>query len=244
MTAVPVLLYHGIGEPTDLWTVPPARFEEDVTAVVDSGRTPVTLGDFVARLEAGEPLDGLVVVTFDDGEASCLPAALALAAQGIPCTVYVTATFLGEKGMLDLPSLRDLGDVPGIEIGSHSLHHVRLDELGKAGMRTELAESRARLEDIVQRPVLGVAYPHGCHDGRVKRAARAAGYTSGAGVKNALSHGRDDPMGIARVTVQSDMTGADVRRVLRGEGRLGERRPRLRTRGFRVVRRVRAAISR
>jgi hypothetical protein len=78
----------------------------------------------------------------------------------------------------------------------------------------------------------------------VKRAARAAGYTSGAGVKNALSHGRDDPMGIARVTVQSDMTGADVRRVLRGEGRLGERRPRLRTRGFRVVRRVRAAISR
>ena len=244
MTAVPVLLYHVIGDADDPWTVSAARFEEDVASVLESGRTAVTMADYVDRLRAGEELNGLVVVTFDDGESSCLPAAQSMSAQGIPCTVYVTATFLGQPGMLDPESLRELASVPGVEIGSHSLHHVRLDELDRAGMRTELGESRSQLEDILQRPVRGVAYPHGCHDRRVKRVAEEVGYTSGAGVKNALSHGRDDPMGVARLTVLGDMTGDDVRRALRGEGRLGERRPRLRTRGFGVVRRFRAAVGR
>ena len=243
MTVVPVLLYHGIGEAADLWTVPARRFTEDVQAVLASGRTALGVADYVARLQAGRPLDGLVVLSFDDGEASQLAAAQELAAAGLPCTVYVTCEYLGRPGMLEVAQLRELATVPGVEIGSHSVRHVHLDVLRRAQIRTELRDSRARLEDLLGRAVEGVAYPHGAHDHRVLDEAVAAGYSSGAGVKNALSHDRDLVMAIARCTVTAQ-TGADaVRRLLCGEGRRAEVRPRWRTRGYRVMRRSRHVLG-
>jgi peptidoglycan/xylan/chitin deacetylase (PgdA/CDA1 family) len=240
MTAVPVLLYHAVGEPQDPWTVTPARFAEDVVLLRDSGRTPLTVGAYVARQRAGQSLEDLVVVSFDDGDASNLRSAELLAEAGIPCTVYVTASFVDTDGMLTTGQLRELSQVPGVEIGSHAHHHVRLDELSRPALVTELRDSRARLEDVVQAKVVGVAYPHGSYDRRVTSEAKSAGYTSGAGVKNALSHERDDPMAVARMTLTTPTTAADVAALLRGEGRLGEVRPRARTVGWRLVRRARA----
>lgn len=242
MTAVPVLLYHAIGEADELFTVTPKRFTEDALAVRDSGRTVLGVGDYVTRLRAGEPLDGLAVISFDDGHASTLDAARQLAELGLPCSVYVTSSYLGQPDMLDLGQLHELAQLPGVEIGSHSVRHVRLDELRLEALRVEVRDSRAALEDLLQRPVRGIAYPHGAHDRRVVREAVAAGFTSGAGVKNALSHERDDVMAVARMTVTATTNGEAVRRLLDGQGRLGERRPRLRTRGYRVVRRTRHVL--
>jgi peptidoglycan/xylan/chitin deacetylase (PgdA/CDA1 family) len=145
--------------------------------------------------------------------------------------------------MLDEAQLRELGAVPGVEIGSHSVRHVHLDVLRRPEMRAQLRDSRARLEDLLGRPVEGIAYPHGAHDHRVVAEAVAAGYTSGAGVKNALSHDRDLAMAVARYTVTADTDAEAVRRLLRGEGRRGEVRARLRTRTYRVVRRTRHALG-
>ena len=145
--------------------------------------------------------------------------------------------------MLTAAQLRELGQVPGVEIGSHSVRHVHLDVLRRAELREQVRDSKARLEDLLGRAVDGIAYPHGAHDRRVLAESEAAGYTSGAGVKNALSHGRDLPMAVARATITDRTDPAEVRALLRGEGRLGEVRPRLRTRGFRVVRRTRHRLG-
>ncbi len=243
-TAVPVLLYHGVGSAEDLWTVTPERFSQDVQAVLDSGRTVVSVASYVERLRAGGPLNGLAVISFDDGEAAQLTAAQELAAAGLPCTVYVTCEFLGRPGFLDTTSLRELADVPGVEVGSHSVRHLHLDVLSREQIRTQVRDSRARLEDLLGQPVLGLAYPHGAHDRRVVDETVSAGYTSAAAVKNALSHPRDLPMAVARQTITARTSPDEVRALLRGEGRLGELRPRLRTRGFRVVRRARHALGR
>lgn len=243
MSAVPVLLYHGIGDAPDLWTVSNQRFTQDVRAVLDSGRTVITVADYVDRLRRREPLEGLAVISFDDGERSQLPAAQELAEAGLPCTVYVTCSYLGRPGMLTVAELQELGQVPGIEIGSHSVEHVHLDELRTPQLRQQVRDSRARLEDLLGRAVDGIAYPHGAHDRRVVAESESAGYTSGAGVKNALSHARDLPMAVARATITDRTQPSEVKALLRGEGRLGEVRPRLRTRGFRVVRRVRHELG-
>jgi peptidoglycan/xylan/chitin deacetylase (PgdA/CDA1 family) len=44
-------------------------------------------------------------------------------------------------------------------------------------MHEELAESRRRLEDVVQRPVVEAACPFGAYDRRVLGGLRQAGYT-------------------------------------------------------------------
>lgn len=243
MTPVPVLLFHAVLDDGDAWAVTPRRFTEHLQRVLACGRTPVTVAELSRRLRAGESLDRLVAVSFDDGEASQLAAATELAEAGVPSSVYVTMDYVDRPGMLDGAQLRALADVPGIDLGSHSVHHVHLDVLSGADARRELRDSKAALEDVVQRPVLGVAYPHGSHDRGVLRATEEAGYVSGAAVRNALSHDGEHPLSVSRLTVTMATEDQQVERFLRGEGRLGEVRPRLRTRGFRVYRKLRHRVS-
>lgn len=239
---VPVLLYHALDVADDPWAVSLGRFARDLDALAQSGRSVLDLGTYVDRMRTGDALEDLAVVTFDDGHASTLKAAGVLHERGLPSTVYVTTQFLGQPNMLEVRSLLELASVPGVEIGSHAAHHLRLDELRRPGMDRELRDSRALLEDLLQRPVTSVAYPHGSHDRRVTGAALAAGYTSGAGVKNALSHCQDNPMAVARLTMTSQDSELQVRAWLSAEGRLGERRPRARTRAHQAVRRSRALL--
>jgi peptidoglycan/xylan/chitin deacetylase (PgdA/CDA1 family) len=243
MTAVPVLLFHGVRDEGDDYAVTRARFTEYVGRVAACGRTPVTVAEVSRRLAAGEPVDGLVSVSFDDGDASQLPAAEELAASGIPTSVYVTVDYLNTPGYLDAAGLRDLAAVPGIEVGSHSVQHVHLDCLSREDLRRNLRGSRSALEDGIGREVRGLAYPHGSHDRSVMTEATAAGYTSGAAVKNALSHDREHPLSVSRLTITMDTPLDVVAAFLRGEGRLGEVRPRLRTRGFRYYRKLRHRLG-
>jgi hypothetical protein len=89
------------------------------------------------------------------------------------------------------------------------------------------------------------AYPHGAFDRRARGLVVAAGYTSAAAVKNALSHPSDDPFAIARWTVRSTTTAADLAAVLNGTGApRAWHGQRVRTRAFRVVRRARRTLVR
>lgn len=244
MIPVPVLLFHGVRDDGDPWAVTWSRFREHLALVSASGRTPVTVQELSSRLRSGASVEGLVAVSFDDGESAQLPAAAELAAAGIPSTVYVTVDFLGTPGYLDAAGLTDLAAVPGIEVGSHSVRHVHLDVLSGSELGAQLRDSRAALEDGIGRPVLGLAYPHGSHDRRVMAAAADAGYVSGAAVRNALSHEREHPLSVSRLTVTQGTPVPAVEAFLAGEGRLGETRPRLRTRGFRVYRKARHRVGR
>lgn len=243
MTAIPVLLYHGVSDSPDAWAVTWARLREHADVVIASGRTPVTVAEVSRRLAAGEPVEGLVAVSFDDGEAAQLPAAEELSARGIPASVYVTVGYLGTSGYLDDAGLRDLAAVPGVEVGSHSVRHVHLDVLGQADLQVQLRDSRAALEDRIGREVRGLAYPHGAHDRRVVDATAAAGYSSAAAVRNALSHDAEHPLSVSRLTITMDTPLSAVEAFVRGEGRRGETRQRLRTRGFRVYRKVRHRLA-
>lgn len=244
MTAIPVLLFHGVAdEGGDAYAVTWERLREHAALVLASGRTPVTVQEISLRLAAGQPVDRLVAVSFDDGEAAQLPAAALLADSGIPSTVYVTVDFLGRPGFLDAAGLRELSAVPGIEVGSHSVRHVHLDVLPRAELDVQVRDSRAALEDGTGREVRGIAYPHGSHHKGVVAAAERAGYVSGAAVRNALSHDREHPLSVSRLTVTQATPLPAVQAFLQGEGRLGETRPRLRTRGFRVYRKARHRLS-
>lgn len=141
--------------------------------------------------------------------------------------------------MLSRRALRDVAEVPSVEIGAHSVTHPHLDVLSPEPARREVVESRQDLEDEIGRPVTSFAYPHGSHSGRTRALLASAGVVDGHAVKNALSHSRDDDLAVARFTVHR-RTGRDqVRRVIDGSGApIAWRRERWRTRGYRLVRRA------
>ncbi len=57
--------------------------------------------------------------------------------------------------------LRALSGEPLISIGAHSISHCNLAKQTEETARTEIAESRTRIENELQRPVLHLAYPYG-----------------------------------------------------------------------------------
>lgn len=79
---------------------------------------------------------------------------------------------------MDIERLARCASTPGIEIGSHTLGHPLLTQLGDEALATEVRESRLKLEEWTGTPVRQFAYPTGDYDLRVARAVEAAGYVS------------------------------------------------------------------
>ena len=256
---VPVLLYHAVTTtPGDLiapFTVPPCEFERHLDVVAGSGRPVTTFGDLV---DGGPPpgagSDGPVVITFDDGYADFAESALpALRERSLPATLFVTTGWLAGGGprepgptdrMLAWSQLPELVEA-GVELGAHSHSHPQLDTLPAAALREELRTPRDRLEQALGRRVDLVAYPHGYHGPRVRRAARQSGYRAGAAVRNALHRPGEEPLAVSRLTVTSTTTAQDIARWLAGAGApVAEDRESWATRGWRAYRRTRAVLRR
>jgi peptidoglycan/xylan/chitin deacetylase (PgdA/CDA1 family) len=145
----------------------------------------------------------------------------------------------GGDPALDWDGLRELR-AHGVEIGSHSRTHHALDCLRPRELPSEITRSRRELEEGLREPVRSFAYPYGYHSPAVRRAVRAAGYSSACGVKNALSHEEDDVFAIARVLIERGTGIAGLDALLDGRGwPLAWRGEHLRTRGWRTYRRVR-----
>jgi peptidoglycan/xylan/chitin deacetylase (PgdA/CDA1 family) len=253
---LPILLYHSVAADPPAWiapyTVSPATFRQHLDLVVASGRTPLTISQLVDGLNGRSTLpDHAVVITFDDGFADTLTvAAPELAAHDLPATAYVTtgaleraggtrsATRLRPARMLDWNDLEDL-EALGVEVGSHSHTHPPLDVIPRSKAFTEIAHSKAVLEEALGHAVRSFAYPHGFYDRRVAQMVATAGYDSGAAVRNALSSSADDPLALARLMVRDDTPVSTVELWLAGDGAEVAPFPvRMRTRAWRCQRRL------
>lgn len=160
-----------------------------------------------------------MVVTFDDGFRSVLDLAFpVLSDLGLPATLFVVTDQVGlkkppgwsgvdhwlegphrsELEMLAWDELRRLADA-GWEIGSHTRSHPRLTELDDRALADELSGSRARCEEMLDRPCYSLAYPFGIHDDRVVQAASAAGYDTAVTLPRSFA--RAEPLAWPRVGV-------------------------------------------
>jgi peptidoglycan/xylan/chitin deacetylase (PgdA/CDA1 family) len=254
-TPVPVLGYHSIGdEPRDgtlRWSVSPGDFDEHMALLKERGCTAMTVSGYAATLRGLAPLPPRpVLITFDDGFADLVSAALpVLRRYGFTATAYVITSRVGAPRTAGTDPTLDWADMAelragGVEIGSHGHTHRALDCLHRHEVHRELALSKLVLEDKLREQVLSFAYPYGYGTRAVRREVCAAGYTSACGVKNALSHERDEIFDIARVLMQRDTGATGLDALLEGRGwPLAWRGERLRTRGWRAYRRTRHVID-
>jgi peptidoglycan/xylan/chitin deacetylase (PgdA/CDA1 family) len=238
-----VLCYHAVSNtwPHQL-AVSPEVFEQQLASLIRRGFRPVS----AERTMSGR---GKVFhVTFDDAYASVAGVVPTLAKLGVPATVFVCSDFAETGRPLDIPELAAEARVHphelrtmnwdqvldlvegGVEIGSHTLSHAHLTQLGDDELGRELRESRERIETQLGRSCRFVAYPYGDDDGRVHRAARDAGYEAGFALPGRLSplnvhalprvglYGKD---GVLRATVKTTPIG---RRAIEARSRMRGRR--------------------
>ncbi|MBX5468681.1 MAG: polysaccharide deacetylase family protein [Thermoleophilaceae bacterium] len=196
--AAAMLCWHSIGRvgPPYL-TVPPELFDRQLATLSSLGWESGDRDDLAALAAGVRPLRPKVFLTFDDGFADNHDAALPLLREhGFKAFVFVLPRHLDTGAPLAwkevAESARRHPEVmrsltwsqvermaeAGVEIGSHTLTHARLTELGDEELREELLASRRAIVERLGRCDT-IAYPFGDWDARVVRAAADAGYRFG-----------------------------------------------------------------
>jgi peptidoglycan/xylan/chitin deacetylase (PgdA/CDA1 family) len=62
--------------------------------------------------------------------------------------------------MMDWDQVREMQN-DGIEFGAHTMHHPILTRISLEQVREEVVGSKSKIEDELEEPVLGFAYPNG-----------------------------------------------------------------------------------
>jgi peptidoglycan/xylan/chitin deacetylase (PgdA/CDA1 family) len=251
---VPVLMYHEIAEPAETASrlaVSPAIFAAQLGYLRSAGFTALTAAELAARLagDTGPLPDRPVVLTFDDGYADFHGRAMPLLDEhGFTATVFVTTGWEQDPDlrpsapgrMLNRTQLTEAA-LAGIEIGAHTRSHPQLDQLPEPLVREELCTSKRWLEDELGLAVPGLAYPFGYSSRLVRQLAREAGYRYAYAVGNTTAGADADLFQQPRLTIRRATTMAEFRRLAQGQATLRLREDRALTRGWSVVRRIKAA---
>ncbi|TDC81461.1 polysaccharide deacetylase family protein [Actinomadura sp. 7K507] len=187
-------MYHSVDhfhEDPHLVTVSPARFERQMAWLRARGLRGAGMAELLDAHADGRAR-GLVGLTFDDGYADFATRAVpVLLRYGFGATAFIVSGRTGtynawddgpRKPLMTDDQIRTVADA-GIEIGSHGRHHVSLPGTDDTELREELEESRAGLEEIIEGPVTGFAYPYGHATSREVEAVRAAGYDYACHIK-------------------------------------------------------------
>jgi len=170
----------------------------------------LTMSEVVRMLRGEMPMPPrAVALTFDDAYENFYDNALpVLRRYNFPGIVYVPTKFVGgpatwltgereKPALMSWSRLRELAD-NGIEIGAHSVNHVRLPDLQADGLRAEVVDSKAIIEDKLGRRVDHFCYPYGTHDQAALEAVAKAGYLSGVTCQRGAATSAFDLMALPR----------------------------------------------
>ncbi len=176
-TAV-TIYYHAVGREE----IP--RFTRQMDMLKNLAK-PVS-AEAATRSEAGRR----VALTFDDGFQSVVENAVpVLVERKIPFAVFVTAGYMGspagwaedrgdphaKEPIMTEAQIRSL-PVGLATLGSHTLTHRDLSVLPEEEIKTELVESKQKLESVTGQAVTLLTVPYGKYDSRVAELAEEAGY--------------------------------------------------------------------
>jgi peptidoglycan/xylan/chitin deacetylase (PgdA/CDA1 family) len=163
-------------------------------------------------------LSPAVALTFDDGcETDLIVAAPILHDMKFAATFYITVGFLGRRGYMIPPQVRELSDA-GFEIGCHSMTHPYLNDLSTVDLHREIVEAKTRLEEITGRAVKHFSCPGGRWSPRVAELAHEAGYRSVATSRIGVNGPASDPFQLARIAVMRGLTLDAFKDLCRGHG--------------------------
>ena len=212
-----ILMYHIVDTPRSRqeskYCCLPRRFAEQMAWL---GRThhPVNLDTLIAGLDGREELpENSVAVTFDDGFNKTFEHALPiLTRHQIPATMFIVADRIGRdndwmqrrgrprRRLMDAVQICDM-HAAGITIGSHTLTHPQLPECTPEVMRTEITDSKARLEDVLSSPVKHFAYPFGLYDDTARQLVEQCGYRSACSTRSGFNNEKTDRYELRRIEV-------------------------------------------
>ncbi|OYW23319.1 MAG: polysaccharide deacetylase [Hydrogenophilales bacterium 12-63-5] len=226
-----ILMYHAVtpgkNVPTWPWAVSMRQFRDQLDFLATEGYVTPTMGELVAAPAQTWP-SRTAVITFDDGYVNNLAACEELLKRGMRASWFIVSGSVGlpprwpdderpTGRLLNADELREM-QANGMEIGSHTVSHVRLTGLDDVHLMQELTHSKATLEDLLGNAVNSFAYPYGDWDTRCATAVEKAGYATACTTCTGWALRDKDPYQLRRLTVfNNDSLSAFVRNLCFGD---------------------------
>jgi peptidoglycan/xylan/chitin deacetylase (PgdA/CDA1 family) len=220
MSKLPILCYHNIGQSPGrshfkLLYVSQANFERQLWTIRRFGMRGVSIGEGLRQLRTGGK-NNLVVLTFDDGYADTLTRALPLLMKyGFSATCYLVSDAIGKHNRWDDIYLREEEPLmnneqvqhwlaAGMEIGSHSRSHPKLQDMADSAAWIEIVESRDTLRAAYGVPIYHFSYPFGRFGGSTAELVKRAGYLSAVSLHPGIARSTDDHYRLPRLFVDGE----------------------------------------
>lgn len=175
----------------------------------------IPLGEFVAKLERGEPLNRHLAITFDDGyrdnfdnavpvlEKLALPATFFVVTQWIGSNVVPWWDEHGTRPWMTWDQVRELRR-RGFEIGSHTRTHLDLGSVTGPVALKEIVGSRLELEERLEQGIELFAYPYGGFQHMAdsnRELVKAAGFRCCCSCYGGVILHGDDPFDLHRIAI-------------------------------------------
>jgi peptidoglycan/xylan/chitin deacetylase (PgdA/CDA1 family) len=228
---IPVLIYHEIvtderalGETV----ISLDRFEEQMRYLASEGYQTLSVDELVAVMRRERvPPDKAVVLTFDDGWKNVLNAVPILSRYRLKASFWIiTGAGIGGD-YLEWREIEQLARNPLFQIESHTVSHPwdAKDNLvtwmaasgpgkDRAAVRSEIVDSKARLEARLGRTVDYLAWPVGWYTEEMVALARDAGYRALMTAEDGGNRAGDDVFHIKRVFIDGACDMSSFRGVL------------------------------
>jgi peptidoglycan/xylan/chitin deacetylase (PgdA/CDA1 family) len=219
-----ILCYHSVHPTNAFASATPEQFDQQIRWLKEHCDV-ISLGVALDRAagdrdSASKPA---VSITFDDGyDDNFVHAFPTLQRHGIEASFYVTTGFIDRdpqviermrrmRGMaVSAMSWNQLAEIrqAGMGVGSHTITHPNLAELGSEAVRTELGDSKRTLEDHLGEEIDAIAYPFGIRGWHITSQtialARDSGYKTGASILYRDVRSHDDALNIPRISVKNN----------------------------------------
>ena len=196
---VPVLMYHSIGEEKDNDAVISRElFVAHMAYLYQKDYHPISLDDLYGYLSARMPLPPKpVVISFDDGYKDTYEVAFPVLKQyGFKSVLFVPAGDVGKN--LSWQQLQEM-KAAGMEIASHSFHHISLSDLSIEEQMVEITKSKELLDHDLGQDSKYFCYPNGGYTQKTLQLLKEKGFVLAVTIEPGWVKPGDDPLTLRRI---------------------------------------------
>ncbi|MDF2882173.1 MAG: polysaccharide deacetylase [Clostridiaceae bacterium] len=176
---IPVLMYHSIkNDKTNPLVVQPEVFKDQMKYLKDNGYTTLSMSELFNFMKYNKEVpQKSVVITFDDGyEDNFINAYPILRHYNLKATIFIITDLCNQGGLyIKFPQLKEMIN-NGIEIGSHTLDHSKLNKLTYDEQLYNLKQSKKIIDEKLGINCKYLSYPYGEYNKVTINALKEAGY--------------------------------------------------------------------
>jgi peptidoglycan/xylan/chitin deacetylase (PgdA/CDA1 family) len=218
---IPILMYHSISDkyinspyPYFWVNTSPERFKEQLRFLSENDYSVISLDKMCNASEEGEKGKKPVVITFDDGYHTVYTSAFPLMQKyGFNATVFLVPGIMGSKSKFSERYLKwnEIQEMQknGMKFGSHTVNHVRLDQLKKEEIEYQLKKSKEMIENELGERITSFSYPFAFPEGDksfvsfLKGLLQESGYESCVSTNIGRNSRRNDLYFLRRIPINS-----------------------------------------